>query len=362
MASVTQRIKQIKQPYGGYLKPSEFMTIQMKDNITLNDENISSGLVGIAVDYLTRFMLGTPVEKAFDISLKGAKIIKQENRANQLLKEINGLDSKSIINACKLVGFDVCYRSSVMGYKDVDEINPDKKTVYNINIMVNRSLKFFEEYGPIIKDGFTFEGGYTKTINAGDGDFLTKDTLWDFKVLADKPKSIHTLQILIYYIMGKHSIHDEFNNIKKLGIYNPRSNTIYIKEIKDIPNEIIDEVEKEVIGYTEYDGLKLDLSNQKNDNLVFTLSDYKNDDYEKQEEDELLTINDVMRKLNCSRYAVMKFYKNNGLPLFKEKNKYYIYLSELNSWIEKMEQIRKITLIVTLIFLFIFFMFIFVII
>ena len=47
MASVTQRIKQIKQPYGGYLKPSEFMTIQMKDNITLNDENIFENHVEI---------------------------------------------------------------------------------------------------------------------------------------------------------------------------------------------------------------------------------------------------------------------------------------------------------------------------
>ena len=28
---------------------------------------------------------------------------------------------------------------------------------------------------------FTFEG-YTSIIDSGDGDFLTEDTLWDFKV------------------------------------------------------------------------------------------------------------------------------------------------------------------------------------
>ena len=48
--------------------------------------------------------------------------------------------------------------------------------------MVNRALDFFNKYGPVIKDGFKFIGGYTETITTGDGDFLTEDTLWDFKV------------------------------------------------------------------------------------------------------------------------------------------------------------------------------------
>lgn len=42
--------------------------------------------------------------------------------------------------------------------------------------MVERSLKFVEEYGPIILEGFTFEGGYTDIVQAGDGDFITEDT------------------------------------------------------------------------------------------------------------------------------------------------------------------------------------------
>ena len=53
---------------------------------------------------------------------------------------------------------------------------------------------------------FTFEPtGYTKIVNAGDGDFLTKDTLWDFKVSKSKIDRKQTLQILMYWIMGKHS-------------------------------------------------------------------------------------------------------------------------------------------------------------
>lgn len=58
MASVTQRIKQIKQPYGGYLKPAMFKTIKLTSADTLfPEENINAGIVGMAVDYLTRFIL-----------------------------------------------------------------------------------------------------------------------------------------------------------------------------------------------------------------------------------------------------------------------------------------------------------------
>ena len=36
MSSVTQRIKEIKQPYGGYIKPNEFEKIQFEDNKELS--------------------------------------------------------------------------------------------------------------------------------------------------------------------------------------------------------------------------------------------------------------------------------------------------------------------------------------
>ena len=136
-----------------------------------------------------------------------------------------------------------------MYYKPVDEIQPDMATIKNIRIMVNRSISFWKQYGPVILDGFGFEGGYTNIIAKGDGDFLTNDTLWDFKVLSSTPKSIHTLQLLVYYLMGTHSIHPEFKNIKRLGIFNPRLNNIYLLDIDTIDPAIINTVLTEVIGY-----------------------------------------------------------------------------------------------------------------
>lgn len=252
----------IKQPYGGYLNKKNFEINSIDDGKALNEtENIHASLVGLAVDYLTRFMMGTPVVEAFKISLQGAYCLDlfldraadkkgvALSNAKKLLKGIKGLDKKSITNACKLAGYDVCFRAGVIGYKPVEEINPDSKTIENITIMVNRSLAFWNQYGPLVKDGFTFEGGYTDIVSSGDGDYLTSDTLWDFKVSKDEPKSKHTLQLLMYYIMGTHSIYDEFDTIKKLGIFNPRKNKVYIANISSISPEIIEEVSCNVIGY-----------------------------------------------------------------------------------------------------------------
>lgn len=249
MYSVTKRIGMIKQPRGGYINKKEFTITQLEDSISLNEnENIHASLVGLAVDYMTRFMMGTVKEEAFSISLKGAMSLdlftadkKQSAMKNAmtLLKNIKGLDKKSITNACKLVGYDVCFRAGIIGYKPVEEINPDIDTIENISTMINRSLSFWKEYGPITKDGFTFEGGYTDTISTGDGDYLTKDTLWDFKVSKDEPKPKYTLQLLVYYIMGMHSVHKEFKSIKKLGIYNPRINKVYTVDINSISAKII---------------------------------------------------------------------------------------------------------------------------
>ncbi|MCC2126770.1 hypothetical protein [Hominiventricola filiformis] len=115
--------------------------------------------------------------------------------------------------------------------------------------MIKRTLSFGKQYGPIIKDGFTFEGGYTSIISTGDGDYLTKDTLWDLKVLKEEIKPKYTLQLLIYLIMGLHSVHKEFKNITQLGIYNPRLNKVYIIKLDTIPQSIIDTISRDVIGY-----------------------------------------------------------------------------------------------------------------
>lgn len=73
MVSVTQRIKEINQPRGGYLPIKLFSVEQFEDHRVLHPvESVSPSLVGICVDYLTRLMKGAEARDAFRISLMGA--------------------------------------------------------------------------------------------------------------------------------------------------------------------------------------------------------------------------------------------------------------------------------------------------
>lgn len=249
--TVTQRAKAVKQPRGGYIKRVEFDEVSLGagDEVLNEYENVHASLMGMAIDYLTRFILTGDREDAFKISLLGSEKIKKKRTANKLLRGVTGLDDKSIANAIKLSGFDVLYRAGRMGYVPVEEIKPDQATIENVRIMVERTLNFIEKYGPITKEGFTFEGAYTKVISTGDADYLTEDTLWDLKVLKNYFTKNHTMQLFIYRRMGLRSDYETFKKIKKLGIYNPRKNKAFTYDLSKLSQETIRIVDEEVIGY-----------------------------------------------------------------------------------------------------------------
>ena len=289
MSSVTTRIKEIQQPRGGYIKPSSFTETKFDDGEILSEkENLSAALVGTVVDYMTRFIMTQNATEAFKVPIDGYQmrltflgnllleklkdkttadairlIVKNDgnNNIDILLKQITGLDDISITAACKAASYDI-WRRNPMGAimaTGAADINPDSETIRNIRILVQRSISFWEKVGPIVAEGFIFaesdkngdliKSGYTETVDSGDGDYLTSDTLWDFKVSKYAPNSKHTLQILMYYIMGKHSGIDIFKNIDKIGVFNPRLNIMYILNIGNIPQDIIHVVETDVICY-----------------------------------------------------------------------------------------------------------------
>lgn len=265
MSSVTNRIKDVKQPRGGYINPLSLKVETIEDGKVLGEENLHASILGMVVDYLTRFVMGTSVEEAFKIPIAGycerTKLVGKEAIARDrkikidivsLLSQIVSLDDASIIAACKACTYDVWFRNptGALFAKGADETTPDATTIENIKIMVGRSVSFWEKYGPITIDGFTFEEkGYTTTVDSGDGDYLTANTIWDFKVSKTKPTNKHTLQLLMYWIMGQHSEKEEFRNITQVGIFNPRLNTVYTLDISAVPKEVILAVEKDVICY-----------------------------------------------------------------------------------------------------------------
>ena len=278
--SVSKRVSEVKQPRGGFLNPRLLTVAEVSgdhETVSLEKENVHATIIGLVVDYMTRYMLTDDLIESFHVSMMGASSAENfgiRNAfaiANDLMGEINGLDDNSIYSACKLVSFDAWFRDpmSASMAKKYDEINADESTIENIRCMIKRSMKFFEIYGPIKKEAFTFEpvkwkksdydkmiktnhgscGGYTATVSSGDGDFLTEDTMWDFKVSKSAPTSKHTLQLLMYWVMGQHSGQDIYKKITKIGIFNPRLDKVYTYDMRNVSSEVIKTIEEDVICY-----------------------------------------------------------------------------------------------------------------
>ncbi|MDY5401055.1 MAG: hypothetical protein SPG41_00355 [Erysipelotrichaceae bacterium] len=71
MSSVTKRITEIKQPRGGYIKPSQFKIQKIEDGQILSEhENVHASVIGMAVDYLTRFVMVSNVRLFKDSLVK----------------------------------------------------------------------------------------------------------------------------------------------------------------------------------------------------------------------------------------------------------------------------------------------------
>lgn len=294
MVSVTQRItqynKETGQPRGGLVSPKVLTATQLEDEhgvIDHKQENVHASVVGLAVDYLSRLArirVGAGEEAAraavdvFRASLMGAQRITDSGGypsavedARQAVLSLNineyedstvgyAIDETAALIACQLATYDVALRASVGLYNPESTLRaPDEVTTAHILVMVHRAERFFAEHGPIVADGFIFmnevqhaadeRGGYTDLVDSGDGDFLTEDTLWDFKVSASKPTKDHVLQLLMYFLMGKQSGLPEFEALTHVGIFNPRLNVVYRLAVVDVPPEIIDTIRYDVIGY-----------------------------------------------------------------------------------------------------------------
>lgn len=249
--SVTHIIKSLKQPRGGYINPKIMTEVPFDDGKTLKEESIHPSTVGMVVDYLTRFDNGETAEDAFSISLMGASLVERSQEVSGYIGKISGLDNESIENACKAVYYDQFYRTGCKLHGDPTYNIPDTQTCDNIRIMVARVKTFLKSYGPIVKEAPVFSGDDSPTVATSDGDFITKDTIWDLKVSKDPPKITHTLQLAMYFLMAKRSDNPEYRSLTKVGIFNPRLNTAYILDMDNVPDEVLKRIGSEVLEYPE---------------------------------------------------------------------------------------------------------------
>lgn len=263
MFSVTQRIKSIKgtpnaQPRGGFLPTKQLKIEEYSDGYELKTEyeQVHASLVGLTVDYLTRFIFDKNARDAFAISLMGAELIGERNYALKLITSIEKewkkkqtITDKIVANALQLSAYDVVYRSSPLGYRPAKDVVADPFTTTDIYMMLDRTLSFLKTQKPLVAFGFSFSGKDAKYIRIGDGDALTQDAIIDFKVSVKPPTSDHTLQLLIYYLMGLHEYPEVFENVTKITIFNPRLNASYSYDLPQLEQWVINEINTNIIGY-----------------------------------------------------------------------------------------------------------------
>lgn len=251
---VTVRIRQIKQPYGGYLKGTDFVKTKLGPGIEelYPDENISPSTMGDVVDHLTKFMIGVPVDRAFHFRRDKQPDNNDNYYFNQAVKyentiskrgRTNGLSNKSIIAAIKLTIL-------VFSATEIESMDPNEHTIENVRTMVTRSLNLLDKYkADDIETDLTFDGGYTNVVSYGNSDFKTDDTILDIHVLkSERLDKRYTLQILMYWILGWYSYEWAiYPEIKYLAVYNPRFNILYRLETSKISKDTIKAVENDVL-------------------------------------------------------------------------------------------------------------------
>ena len=278
MGTVKEVARSTLQPKGSYLPLKAFDKIVYDDGIVLGDnENVHGSLIGAASEYLTGVVLGESVEDCFKVPLIGAYNADAEMpgsyvAAEKMVTEIKGLDDCSVYNALSVASFDVWYRdySYAISSPRYNEICPNEDTVRNVQTIVQRTVDLFKRFGGIKAHGFNFDpegktpddhlkwigrsrksnfGGYSQKVYNGEGDYLTTDTMWDIKVLKSKITNKHTLQLLMYWVMGQHSGRELFKEVSRIGLFNPRTNTAYLLDMNMFSRDIIHAVEKDVIEY-----------------------------------------------------------------------------------------------------------------
>lgn len=248
------------------LKSFEFVQFQDKQDLSAL-EGINQSLIGNTMDYLTRLyhweqtgkkkarfkeILRSPYEGAMLAEAHGifGSLVIASECIKTLGKHYDDI-SQRITAMLNLAKFEPYSKGAVIVYTggQSQEIYLDELQINAFTIMLKRCKKFFTGDNSIKYTGFNFSGGYSDLVTVGEGDYIAGNTLWDMKCSKNKPNSKHTLQVFMYYLMGKHSGQEKFRDIINIGLYNPFKNCAWKLGARNISPFLENEIKYKVIGY-----------------------------------------------------------------------------------------------------------------
>lgn len=245
---------------GRWLMPGmqEFQTINNQSDafgfLDRQTETLPPHLIGLMVEMMTRVLVlnkDQPFEQmadtCFQNAYRGARLLQLEGLFDEqltLLKLLlakqaaNGKFEKdtylSLVNVFAVLGaFEQAYRGSQFKF-------PyglvDWPTAKHLNIMVHRAAEFFNRVGRPTTIDFAVESA--DGCLYGDGDFLSPNSVIDFKTYSTDPtyEVANRRQMVLYYVLGHFAdpaVYPEFKTVKQLVLFNPRSDRTFVWRVDE---------------------------------------------------------------------------------------------------------------------------------
>lgn len=250
--TVTSRIATIVPPKGGYV-PLSFLKETVTDESEISmPRTLRTDVAGQCVQYYATLLYTGDSSKATEISGRGFIRMTEEQREDYL-DLCSRLDSEEdergrVGVMYAISSYDELFRSGRFTKGPVGpDISDDEADVL---LEASKRVVAFMARHPVTDIEVTFPGAYTDCICAGDADILCEDCLWDVKVSKYPPTRDNLLQVLVYYLMGMHSNErSKYEDVERMGIYNPLLGREYTVELSDISEDVKEEVRRKVIGY-----------------------------------------------------------------------------------------------------------------
>ena len=285
MNSVTKAIRDIEQPVHGVLPLNKFRVHDIGGEVIVCGK-IPPIIVGKVIDSMLHITIRANKEKLFKSSINGynkriehfarqfsygnsfefeAKRIEQEDGMFNVYSLINRLDG--YIKEFKFYELAIClslihqydaWDSQFWHMSNITSIASSRPQYYTkgdtrkIVQLYKRALNWLcsiMNKDNVIFDYKFYPDGYTQNVKYGVGDFVCNNTLFDLKCIRENPTSMHTLQILTYYVMGLHSNNKLYKDIKRIGIYSPIQNKLGYVGVNEIPKNSIEFVENNILRY-----------------------------------------------------------------------------------------------------------------
>ena len=253
-----QFVNNVKQPTFGSLVPTKLVfESTYEDDFKLPKKTkISSEIIDVAVNCLTKYLLSTNIKQAFRVPLLGAKIYaynktKNKEKYQEILNGltlINGLNKQSIYVAINLAQFEGLFSKAPIFFKKVETIDVTDDVYDLVYALIKRNIRFFEEHGPVGKISFDFLDGKPENIANASLDLITRDAIWNLNSTKKFPDEQQRLLLVLHYVMFKHCPEGVSKDLKTLGIFDARANTSYTIETKDLPYKLLTKIEK-LCGY-----------------------------------------------------------------------------------------------------------------